>query len=192
MSERSSNSMSLVALVILAFLLFNLFNDRATVSATPLDPVIESAAPTEEVQPTPSPPDPLVFRAPYDQYTLTQGPHGQSYGHYAIDLSAGKGAIILSPINGTVTGHYIDQYDNTTLIIENEIWQVLMLHGNYTVEVGQVVSIGQPVGEESNNGYTVDWRGQSCRGRDCGYHTHLNVYDKRTGSNVNPLELISP
>lgn len=192
MPDRTSNSISLVALVILAFLLFNLFNDRTTASATPVDPTLAATAPAEEAQPTPTPPDPLAIRAPYDDYTLTQGPHGQSYGHYAIDLAAGKGATVLSPINGSVSAHYIDEYGNTTLIIENDIWQVLMLHGNYSVEVGQAVSIGQPVGQESNNGYTVDWRGQSCRGRDCGYHTHLNIYDKRIGSNVDPLELIAP
>ncbi|MEW6504650.1 MAG: M23 family metallopeptidase [Chloroflexota bacterium] len=190
----SSNGLSAVAVFIMLFLLFNLFHDRQTASATPLNAL--SPAPTnpaETPQPEiPPPPDPVVIRAPYEYYILTQGPHGQSYGHLAIDLTAGKGASILSPINGTVTDLYIDQYGNTTLILENEIWQVLMLHGDYTVEQGQTVQIGEVVGYESNHGYTVDWRGQSCRNRDCGYHTHLNIFDKRIGQNINPLDILSP
>lgn len=189
----SSNGLSVVALIIMLFLLFNLFHDRQTASATPLsNPPTSLPAPTATTQPEPPAPDPSAIRAPYDEYILTQGPHGQSYGHLAIDLTAGKGAPILAPINGTVTAHFIDQYGNTTLILENEVWQVLMLHGDYFVEVGQNVQIGETVGSESNHGYTVDWRGQSCRNRNCGYHTHLNIFDKRLGANVNPLEVISP
>jgi murein DD-endopeptidase MepM/ murein hydrolase activator NlpD len=75
-------------------------------------------------------------------------------------------------------------------MIENSHYQVLLLHGVYTVNVGDTVSAGQPVGYESNQGNTFDAFGQSCRGRDCGYHTHLNIYDKLLGTNVNPLELI--
>ena len=189
----SSNGLSVVALIIMLFLLFNLFHDRQTASATPLsNPPTPLPTPTETPQPEPPVPDPFAIRAPYDEYILTQGPHGQSYGHLAIDLTAGKGAPILAPINGTITAHYIDKYGNTTLILENEVWQVLMLHGDYFVEVGQSVQIGETVGSESNHGYTVDWRGQSCRNRDCGYHTHLNIFDKRIGQNVNPLDVLSP
>lgn len=43
---------------------------------------------------------------------------------------------------------------------------------------------------ESNIGYTLDMAGNLCAGRDCGYHTHLNVYDKRLGYNIDPLSLI--
>ena len=66
----------------------------------------------------------------------------------------------------------------------------MMLHGDYSVSVGQQVGLGQAVGVESNLGYTTDMAGVPCWGRDCGYHTHLNIYDKRIGENVNPLELI--
>jgi murein DD-endopeptidase MepM/ murein hydrolase activator NlpD len=126
---------------------------------------------------------------PYESYTLTQGPHGYSYGHMAIDLTAGNGAVVRSPINGVVTALFIDNLGNTTLIIENDRYQVTMLHGIYTVAVGDALEIGQPVGQESNQGNTVDGFGVSCRGRDCGYHTHLNIYDKILGANVNPLQL---
>jgi murein DD-endopeptidase MepM/ murein hydrolase activator NlpD len=108
----------------------------------------------------------------------------------AIDIAAGKGATVRSPINGSVTELYVDQYGNPTLVIENEYYQVTMLHGDYTVNPGDPVTEGQPVGTESNHGYTTDMQGNLCRGRNCGYHTHLNVFDKRTGTNVNPLDLI--
>jgi murein DD-endopeptidase MepM/ murein hydrolase activator NlpD len=151
----------------------------------------QSDTPSTQPQLQPAPiDDPDAIGWPYTNYVLTQGPHGMSYGHMAIDLSAGKGATIISPINGEVVGLYVDQYDNPTLIIENSRWIVLMLHGDYTVQVGQRVSIGEPVGAESNHGYTLDAQGRLCTGRDCGYHTHLNIYDKQLGSNVNPLDVL--
>jgi murein DD-endopeptidase MepM/ murein hydrolase activator NlpD len=134
--------------------------------------------------------DPDALAWPYEKYYLTQGPHGMSYGHMAIDLSAGKGATILSPINGEVSQLFVDQYGNPTLILENSRYKILMLHGIYTVQVGERVAIGQPVGTESNIGYTLDANGRLCTGRDCGYHTHLNIYDKQLGQNVNPLEVL--
>lgn len=136
--------------------------------------------------------DPYAFAAPYTRYTLTQGIHGASYGQRAIDLAAGRGEQILSPIYGTVSDVYTDQYGNTTLIIENEVYQVKILHGDYSVAVGDLVEIGDVVGAESNHGYTMDMAGNLCNGRrSCGNHTHLNVYDKIQGININPLDLIS-
>jgi murein DD-endopeptidase MepM/ murein hydrolase activator NlpD len=128
--------------------------------------------------------------APYDQFTLTQGPHGYSYGHMAIDIAAGKGVVLKSPIQGYVTALFTDQYGNPTLVIENDIYQVTLLHGKYKVAVGDQIQLGQMVGRESNLGNTTDMLGHSCRGRDCGYHTHLNIFDKRIGTNINPLSLI--
>jgi murein DD-endopeptidase MepM/ murein hydrolase activator NlpD len=108
----------------------------------------------------------------------------------AIDIAAGKGAVIRSPINGQVTALYVDQYGNPTLVIENDNYQVTLMHGKYTVEAGQQVEIGQKVGKESNLGYTTDMAGQPCWNRECGYHTHLNIFDKRIGGNINPLDVI--
>jgi len=127
----------------------------------------------------------------YDEYTITQGPHGQSYGQAALDIAAGRGEPIKSPINGVVTQFYVDQYNNPTLVIENDVYTVTMLHGDFSASVGDKLQIGDLVGTEGNNGYTMDMAGNLCYGREwCGNHTHLNVYNKQTGVNVNPLELI--
>ena len=128
---------------------------------------------------------------PYEEYTLTQGPHGLSYGHYAIDIAAGKGATIRSPIDGEVTAVYVDQYGNTRIILENDQYEVTLLHGLYSPRQGDQVTQGQTIGIESNQGYTTDMQGISCAGRNCGYHTHMNVYDKYLSRNVNPLELFA-
>ncbi len=127
---------------------------------------------------------------PYDTYFLTQGVHGQAYGHSAIDIAAGNGSTIKSIINGSVTGTGYDQWGNTFIQIENEYYVVLYLHGVYSPALGEQVRAGQPIGTESNIGYTLDMAGNLCAGRDCGYHTHLNVYDKRLGYNIDPLSLI--
>ena len=134
--------------------------------------------------------DPTLISAPYNKYVVTQGLHGYSYGHLAIDLAAGKGKPIKSPINGVVTEKYTDRYGNPTLVIENEVYRITLLHGKYIVEVGQKLELGQVVGKESNKGYTTDMQGNPCRQRQCGYHTHLNIFDKRIQANVNPLTLI--
>ncbi len=134
--------------------------------------------------------DPDQVVAPYEDYILTQGPHGQSYGHLAIDLTAGKGAVIRSPIEGEVSALFVDNLGNTTLLIENEHYQVTLMHGIYDVQVGEQLRLAQPVGYESNQGYTIDAWGNLCAGRDCGYHTHLNIFDKQLSENVNPLDLI--
>ena len=134
--------------------------------------------------------DSNAFAAPYDSYVITQGLHGYSYGHAAIDLTGGKGAVIRSPINGIVMNLFVDELGNTTLILENERYQVTLMHGLYTVVIGDWAALGDPVGTESNQGYTVDFQGRLCTGRDCGYHTHMNVYDFSRGENVNPLDLI--
>jgi murein DD-endopeptidase MepM/ murein hydrolase activator NlpD len=137
--------------------------------------------------------NPDLVIAPYQEYTLTQGLHGYSYGHAAIDLAAGKGATILSPIDGYVTDLYIDEYGNPTLLIENDHYQVTLMHGDYSVVEGQMLMAGDTVGSESNKGYTTDMNGVPCQGRKkCGFHTHLNIYDKYQLVNVNPLDLFSP
>lgn len=184
---------SLVGLALLLMMLFVLFSPTG-LPAGAQGGQMALASPPAMSQPTATlsrpAADPAAIAAPYSNYVITQGPHGSAYGHYAIDLTAGKGRAIYSPINGQVTFLYVDQYGNPTLLIENDYYQVTMMHGDYTVQVGQAVALGDPVGQESNRGYTLDWLGRLCTNRDCGYHTHLNIFDKRLGSNVNPLDLL--
>jgi murein DD-endopeptidase MepM/ murein hydrolase activator NlpD len=130
--------------------------------------------------------------APYEEYVITQGPHGYSYGHLAIDLSAGRGAKIISPIDGQITERYIDEYGNTTLVIENNKFRITLLHGEYTVDQWEWVYQGDVLGRESNRGYTMDMQGNLCHGRsNCGNHTHINIFDKRINQNVNPLDVMN-
>lgn len=136
--------------------------------------------------------DSLTFVAPYKEYAITQGVHGASYGHMAIDIAAGRGAALLSPINGVITELYMDEYGNPTVVIENDAYAVMFLHGDYTVAIGDVLKVGQQFGTESNKGYTMDMAGNLCYNREwCGNHSHLNVFDKRIQANINPLNLIT-
>lgn len=208
MVRHQVDSMAIVSVAFLLFMLFSIVQDAQ--SSRPAQVAVASGS--EEMFPAGAQPavvqngavenlpdgsqgtdlnemDIDALAAPYESYAVTQGPHGFSYGHAAIDLSDGKGAVILSPINGIVTQLFIDDLGNTTLVIENDHYQVIILHGIYTVAVGDAVKLGQPVGQESNQGNTVDALGNSCRGRDCGYHIHLNIYDKIMGVNINPLQL---
>ncbi len=168
-----------LAVIAVSFVLFSSLSRIVTPSA---------AAPTEKGTGGSQ----KEFVSPYDSYTLTQGPHGFSYGHMAIDIAAGNGATIYSPIIGKVTELFTDGLGNPTLVIENDIYRVTFMHGVYTVKPGQKVELEQIIGSESNLGNTTDMQGRSCRNRDCGYHTHLNVFDKRIGANINPLDFLEP
>jgi murein DD-endopeptidase MepM/ murein hydrolase activator NlpD len=180
------HGLTLVAIILVAFMGYKIATSRVDTPQTDSPP---PASPVMQSDPLPAP-DFTAVVSPYDAYTLTQGIHGGSYGHMAIDIAAGQGVTIKSPIHGVVSELYVDAHGNPTLVIENEVYKVMMLHGEYTVSIGQQVELGQAVGVESNLGYTTDMAGVPCWGRDCGYHTHLNIFDKRIGGNVNPLTLI--
>jgi len=135
--------------------------------------------------------DAAAISAPYDHFIVTQGPHGAEYGHMAIDIAAGQGATIKSPINGTVTKLYIDDWGNPSLTIENDHYAVELLHGLFSVKIGEQVVIGQPIGTESNQGDVADPFGRPCANRNCGFHTHINIFDKQLGRNVNPLTIFN-
>lgn len=177
-----------VALGLIVVMGSSLISDRDGNAAAPASDQVVLKQTAESI--TPKEMDYTAFAAPYDRYTITQGPHGFWYGHMAIDIAAGKDTPIKSPINGIVTNLFIDQWGNPNLVIENDVFRVTLLHGNYGVPVGEIVALGQEVGVESNIGFTTDMQGNSCAGRNCGYHTHMNVFDKRLGENINPLELI--
>jgi murein DD-endopeptidase MepM/ murein hydrolase activator NlpD len=200
LTNQRVDGLVVVALALILFMGFNVLRDRvrpAQAASEPAPLQVESIyvpkpAQSQEEVAAQREAELMAVAAPYDDYVLTQGLHGDSYGHMAIDLASGKGSKIHSPINGVVTSRYTDEYGNPTLIIENDYYQVTLLHGEYTVEAGAQVLLGQVVGRESNQGYTADSYGRLCRGRKkCGYHTHLNIFDKRLQSNVNPLDLFN-
>ena len=211
--RKKLDPMTLVGLAVLLIFVAGIFRNSATrvaADAVPevVDPAAVAAAATAAADaqaslPESAPPaeDPAAADAlarntaiamPYDTYFLTQGLHGESYGHLAIDIAAGNGSTIYSIINGVVTGTGYDQWSNTFIQIENDVYTVLYMHGVYGLAVGDAVTAGQVIGTESNIGYTLDSYGNVCgyTGRDCGYHTHLNVFDKRLGLNIDPLTLI--
>ncbi len=184
------NGLWLAGMIMLFFFGAVLLNDRLSgASAAQLPEPAATALPAVAPEPVPTA-DPAAVRYPYDEFILTQGPHGQSYGQLAIDLTAGNGAPILSPISGTVTALYIDEYNNTTLVLDNEIWQVLLLHGDYSVQPGQAVSIGQVIGSESNHGYTLDC-GATCATAATAATIRTSSYSINAGQNVNPLEVLA-
>lgn len=136
----------------------------------------------------------LAFAWPYTKFVQTQGPHGASYGDYAYDLAAGRGAPVLSPINGEVTKLGTDGLGNTYVYIKNTCYEVKILHGRYTVAVGQSLEIGNVIGTESNQGNTTGYGGVVCASDatpNCGNHTHLNVRDASTGKNLDAKSLIN-
>ena len=184
---RSSKNTGIDGIVLAGFFLILLMAFNALFGqADPPAAAAQLPAPKLETQPV----DPNAFVSLYDSYIVTQGQHGYSYGHAAIDLTGGKGSVIHSPISAMVVERYVDWLGNTTLVLENERYQVTLMHGLYSVGVGDWVVLGDPIGTESNQGYTVDFQGRLCAGRNCGYHTHLNVYDFSKGENVNPLDLL--
>ena len=174
------DALTLVAIVLIVFIISKVLIDKTR--STPET----SLAPESFIEVV----DHYAIAVPYDNYVITQGPHGESYGHLAIDLAAGENSIIKSPINGEVSDLFVDEYGNPTLVIANEIYEVTMLHGEYSVMIGDKINLGQPVGYESNLGYTTDMQGRSCKNRNCGYHTHLNIFDKQLNTNVNPIEIL--
>ena len=174
------DALTLVAIVLIVFMISKVLFDKTR--STPET----SQAPESFIEVV----DHYAIAVPYDNYVITQGPHGESYGHLAIDLAAGENSIIKSPINGEVSDLFVDEYGNPTLVIANEIYEVTMLHGEYSVMIGDKINLGQPVGYESNLGYTTDMQGRSCKNRNCGFHTHLNIFDKQLNTNVNPIEIL--
>jgi murein DD-endopeptidase MepM/ murein hydrolase activator NlpD len=206
MSRPRIDGLAIVSIAFLGFMFLMAMRDVGVINAASFTDASETAeptpssssqgaqVPTDQVAIDPAPVseamDPDAFISIYEHYIVTQGPHGFEYGHMAIDLAAGNGATILSPINGVISQFFVDKYGNTVLMIDNDHYQVTLLHGLYHVKVGETVSLGQAIGSESNQGLTYDYLGRLCKGRDCGYHSHLNVFDKTIGANINPLELI--
>jgi len=138
------------------------------------------------------------FMMIYANYRMTYPDHSQNQGQLANDYRAGEGAEISSPINATVILRAIDVRGNTILIIRNSCYEVFFAHGNYVVNVGQQVAIGNLLGYESNIGDTFpmwddgpEYNGVEKCGKDsgCGFHSNVNVKDVHTGANLNAEQL---
>jgi hypothetical protein len=100
-----------------------------------------------------------------------------------IDLAGGKGTPLFSPISGNVSFTPNDGFGNPMWVIQNSQWKVLFLHGNFDVREGYVMR-GQKIGTEGNNGYVLCWDNKPPNGRDCGYHTHIEIISLATGESV--------
>lgn len=98
-----------------------------------------------------------------------------------VDVTAGAGATIYSPISGAVSC-WFDASNDPVLQIENDQYKVLLLHGEYSVCGNGTVNRGDPVGRESNLGNAV------IAGS---YHTHVEVCEFKDGKcvEVNPIDL---
>ena len=135
---------------------------------------------------------------PDDNFIISQEVHGESYGHLAVDLSAGRGYPILAVSDGYITGGGIDtngvalldQWGNTYAELSAGNIYFQFLHGDFIVRVGQTVRQGEIIGYESNRGITYDENHKECQGStDCGSHTHWAAFDAVTGAPIYPGNL---
>ena len=106
---------------------------------------------------------------------LTQDLHGCNYALPGLDISSKKN--LASPLQSPMPGQVItftDQWQNTTIRIENVEWVVIMLHPrSYLVRRGDVLE-GRWVGV------------MGAQGRATGPHVHFSIYDKICKGYVDP------
>ena len=109
-----------------------------------------------------------------DQPVLTQDVHGCSYSLPGLDItSENQTAVLQAPMPGVVTT-FTDQWQNSTIRIENEEWIIWLLHPrSYLVKEGEVER-GQAVGIMGSVGFST------------GPHVHYTVYDKINEVFVDP------
>lgn len=179
---RNTPHKSVPGLVLLALLLVSLTTTLVPPARVAAAPLIQQLVCSEED---------LAFAWPFEDFVF--GVYGQhttiSYGMKSWDLfgSGGTHPPVLSPINGEVTANHTDAKGNTVLKIENNCRYVLLLHGNWEVQIGAQIQIGNVVGTQDNNGQSWGANGQPCNGVEgCAEHVHLDVYDKVKGDWVDP------
>lgn len=208
--RRGSNlllKLVLVGVLVLAILVFAVTRPQAqqaatsppSVSLSPPIPVPTTEAPIAPPPSTnshsdPSDCDPNLVWEIYDPgWVKSQDPHmGQ-----AIDVGAGSGKVIHSPICGWVKHNGMGGHENanTMLVIDNSLYSITMYHGVFdsSLQVGSAVALGQAIGTESNIGWTyktiINDLGEEemeyCgAGSSCGYHTHISIWDARISAEV--------
>jgi hypothetical protein len=105
---------------------------------------------------------------------LTQDVHGCSYSLPGLDItSENHTAVLQAPMPGVVTT-FTDQWQNSTIRIENNEWIIWLLHPrSYLIEQGEVER-GQAVGIMGSVGFST------------GPHVHYTIYDKVNETFVDP------
>ncbi len=137
-------------------------------------------------QPAPIDPETAVV-TPYRTSTwhtrTGNGVHGCNVGWPGVDFKAGSDREQLySPITGVVVANYTEAgTGNTILIIENEHYTVVMLHGDFIPTSGTRVVRGVThIGNQNTHGYST------------GPHMHMQVYDERVQSWIDPFYFFYP
>ena len=131
----------------------------------------------------------IILPYPGGTYTITDSCHPDGWGDFvggysstcAIDLSAGCGASIISPISGDMVAYADDGLGigNTAAIIKGSRYTAFLLHGDY-------VASG-PIQQGGLIGY------EASHGNSSGCHTHISIFDHIEKKWVNPLggEIVS-
>ena len=91
------------------------------------------------------------------------------------DYASDCGTAVLSPISGLVTRKGTDHLGNTYLHLTGGIIEAIVMHGDYSPEVGDFVGKGEQIGTEANHGNSSE----------C--HTHLSI--RVEGVLIDPMEI---
>lgn len=112
----------------------------------------------------------VFLQHPYGEHTwrvVGNGYHGAG-AWPGRDVSAGEcGVPLFSPVVGIVEQKGVDGLRNTYLVIRQGVAEVMLMHGHYTAEVGDRVSLTTVVGFEASEG------------NSSGCHTHLALHVNR-------------
>lgn len=124
----------------------------------------------------------------YKNYSVSNASLHGVPGWEGVDIYAGCGKPVLSPISGIVAFNGLDGYnqvdergvvrEQTPMItIKNDRYTVTIMHGNYTAPIGTRVVTGEQVGTEGSQGMST------------GCHSHVVV--KENGKLKNYLDILN-
>ncbi len=120
----------------------------------------------------------LPYASPVQPRLVQNGMHGENWP--GRDYATPAGTPLVSPVTGTVIRKGTDSYCgpfgcyNTFVLFEaDDGTQVMLMHGNYTVQVGDRVKQGQSIGSEASNGNSTE------------PHTHISI--KQNGVFIDPV-----